>query len=229
MRMLGIIQCRISSTRLPGKALMDLGGRTILERVVARSLMAKELDQVVLATSIEPEDDGVVEVGEAMNIPVVRGELDDVLARYMTVLKAYPADGVVRITADNPFTDPVSVDRVCRVFMDEGLDYAYAACIPYGAGADAFKSSMLEQVWRDSTLPRHREHINTWFLDNHLACSIGSVPAHPGESRPDVSVTLDTAEDLARLRQLVLLLDNADTASLEAVIRAYDSLPAVVR
>ncbi|MBI9079226.1 MAG: hypothetical protein JEY79_05740 [Pseudodesulfovibrio sp.] len=222
MRVLGVIQCRMSSSRLPGKALAELGGRTVLEWVIARSCLAGGLDKVVLATSTDASDDSVAELGSRLGIAVVRGDLDDVLSRYMLALSLYPAEAVVRITADNPLTDFVSIDQVCRLFFSEELDYGYAARIPYGAGVDIFRTSMLEKVAVGATCKRHREHINTWFLDNHLSCRIGSVSPPMGLDRPDVRLTLDTRDDLERLRMIFRELSQPESCPLSESIDAYD-------
>jgi len=221
---LGVVQCRLASTRLPGKALADLGGRTMLEWVLARALWCRELDRVVLATTTAPEDDAVAAVAEAHGLPVVRGAVDDVLGRYAAVLVEHPARCVVRITADNPFTDPETVDRVVRLFGEMDLDYAYAARIPYGTGADAFRGAELTALAKRATDPVQREHINRSFLDNHLAYRIGSVPPAPGTDRPEVRLTVDDARDLDRARAVVSRLDNPLGSGLLSIIAAYDSI-----
>lgn len=224
VRALGVVQCRMASTRLPGKALADLGGRPLLVRVLERALACRELDDVVLATTAEAGDDPVARLAGAAGVSVVRGPEDDVLGRYAMVLAERPARCVVRITADNPFTDPDSVDAVVRLLLDRDLDYAYAARIPYGAGADAFRGEDLTWLARTEGDPARREHINRPYLDDHLAWRIGSVPPPPGADRPDVRLTVDTASDLETARKIAARLDNAKTAGLLSVIRAYDSL-----
>jgi spore coat polysaccharide biosynthesis protein SpsF len=227
---LGVVQCRMASTRLPGKALADLDGRPVLEWALRRAQACRALDRVVLATTTGPEDDPVAALGRALGLPVVRGEADNVLARFAAVLAAHPARCVVRITADNPFTDPASVERVVRHFLAAGLDYCYAARIPYGAGADAFPGELLAGLHRHTADPRHREHINTWFLDNHLGLRIGCVDPPPGCERPDARLTVDTARDLERARALAARLNPDPEARLGAglaeLIDAYDRLRA---
>lgn len=227
---LGVVQCRMASTRLPGKALADLDGRPVLEWVLRRALACRALDRVVLATTTGPEDEPVAALGRALGLPVVRGEADNVLARFGAVLAAHPARCVVRITADNPFTDPATVQRVVRHFLAAGLDYCYAARVPYGAGADAFPGPLLAGLHQRTQDPRHREHINTWFLDNHLGLRIGCVDAPPGCERPDARVTVDTAQDLTLARALAARLGPDPAARLGAglaeLIDAYDRLRA---
>ena len=226
MRMLGIIQCRSASTRLPGKAHLPLRGRTVLEWVMARALRCAALDRVVVATTDRPEDDAVAARAESAGLEVFRGDSGDVLSRYVGVLERFPAEGVVRITADNPLTDPATVDGVVRIFREGGHDFAYAARVPYGCGADAFRADLLRAAARESKDPRHQEHINTWFLDNHLRCRIGFLEPGPGRERPDVRVTLDTPEDLRVLCALFDVLDDPESCGLDEIIAAYESLRA---
>lgn len=222
---LGVIQCRMSSTRLPGKAAMGLAGRTVLDWVCRRSLRCERIDRLVLATSAKASDDPVAEAGRGLGLEVVRGSESDVLARYVQAMDLHPSRAVVRITADNPLTDPATVDSQVDYFFDQELDYGYTARGPYGACADVFRADLLARAARVSNEPRHHEHINTFFLDNHLAFRLSSMPLPRPLQRPEVRVTLDTAQDLARLRAMFELLGDPLAAGLAEIIAAHDQLP----
>jgi spore coat polysaccharide biosynthesis protein SpsF (cytidylyltransferase family) len=114
----------MSSTRLPGKVLADLGGRPVLEWVVSRLRDSRELADVTVATSDEPDDDPVAEAAAGLGARVVRGPLADVLARYAIAARELGAQGLVRITADCPLIDPAVVDRVVRVDYEHALEMA---------------------------------------------------------------------------------------------------------
>ncbi|MDZ4179352.1 MAG: NTP transferase domain-containing protein, partial [Coriobacteriia bacterium] len=119
-----IAQARMSSTRLPGKTLMDLGGAPVLDRVIARARRAKLADDVWLAITEDPSDDVLEEHARALGVPYVRGSLDDVLARYAQAAEASSADAIVRITCDCPLIDPDVIDAVIRAYRDTpGMDY----------------------------------------------------------------------------------------------------------
>lgn len=220
----GIIQCRLNSTRLPGKALLPLAGRPMLEWTIRRALRAGTLDRVVLATTDLPGDDAVAELGRGLGLEVVRGHADNLLARFALVLERHPAPMAVRITGDNPLTDSEAVDRVVSRFRELGLDYAYASGLPYGMGADAFSTPALLHLARHADSPRHQEHINTFFLDHHLRFSIGCAPAWEGAFGPQARVTVDTREDLERMERLFALLDDPVTATAGQVIEACTRL-----
>src|SRR4051795_13729373 len=107
MTRLCVIQARMGSTRLPGKVLADLGGYPVLGFLRQRlQPLTAVVDHLVVATSVAPDDDAIVETARAANVPFVRGSEADVLGRFGSALDEFPADVVVRLTADCPLTDP---------------------------------------------------------------------------------------------------------------------------
>jgi spore coat polysaccharide biosynthesis protein SpsF len=116
---IAIIQARMSSSRLPGKVLLDLAGQPMLRRVVERTRLAKTIDQVVVATTTEPSDDPVVELCAKLGYAFSRGSLYDVLDRYYQAARQFEAKNIVRITADCPLIDPEVVDRTVQAFFGQ--------------------------------------------------------------------------------------------------------------
>lgn len=225
MKVIGIIQCRMASIRLPGKAMAPLKNRPALEWVILRAIRSSSIDKLALSTTTQSEDDIIVEFGERFGLSVIRGSIDNVLDRFADIISKFPSEAVVRITADNPLTDPDIIDKVIGYFFDNDLDYCYAAQIPYGAGADVFRCNELASLAKKISAPRHKEHINTYYLDNHLRYRVGSLPPLKEHNRPDVRVTLDNPEDLERLSALFQLIDNPAKCGLKDIIAAYDALP----
>jgi spore coat polysaccharide biosynthesis protein SpsF len=124
MRMVAIIQARMGSTRLPGKVLMDIGGQTMLARVVSRVRRSTLIDEIVVATTINEKDDPIVTECRNLGVPYFRGSEEDVLDRYYQAALAHKAEGIVRITSDCPLIDPGEVDKVVREFLSQEPDYA---------------------------------------------------------------------------------------------------------
>lgn len=215
----------MSSTRLPGKALLQIGDKTVLEWVIQRCQRSNNLEEIILATTEEKDDDPVAAIGEEFNIPVIRGNKENVLQRYIDVISQYPSEGVIRVTADNPLTDATIIDQVVEHFHTNMLDYCYAAKIPYGTGVDVFRSRILHEAINGTSQSRHLEHINTYFLDNHLYYQIGSVSVSSELWRPDVRVTLDTKQDYYCLQKIFKAIENPLTCHLAEIIEAYDALP----
>jgi spore coat polysaccharide biosynthesis protein SpsF len=109
----------MGSSRLPGKVLRDIAGQPMLARVVERTRRAKTIDQVVVATTVEADDDAVAQFCQAQGYPCSRGSLHDVLDRYYQAARAYAAEIVVRITADCPLIDPDEIDHTLHAFLGE--------------------------------------------------------------------------------------------------------------
>src|SRR5262245_32425394 len=105
MTLLGVVQARMGSHRLPGKVLRKLGGRSVLARVVRAARESSSLNEIVVATTLEPVDDAIVNECRLLDVAWHRGETDDVLSRFVGALDRHPADAVVRFTADCPLLD----------------------------------------------------------------------------------------------------------------------------
>src|SRR5271155_1535944 len=119
MKTAAIVQARMGSSRLPGKVLMDLGGRTVLARVVRRLRRSTLLDEIMVATTHSTQDDAVVSECQRLAVSCFRGSEDDVLDRYYQAAQVCKADVLVRITSDCPLIDPGLVDGTIRAFHDQ--------------------------------------------------------------------------------------------------------------
>lgn len=119
-RTVAIIQARRSSRRLPDKVLLDIGGKPMLQRVVERIRQARRLDEVIVATTIAPEDDAIGQLCQHIGVAVTRGSVFDVLDRFYQTSLAFQAKVVVRITADCPLIDPGVIDQVVEAFFNWG-------------------------------------------------------------------------------------------------------------
>ncbi|MBU4057860.1 NTP transferase domain-containing protein, partial [Patescibacteria group bacterium] len=123
-RVVAVIQARMGSTRLPGKTMMDLAGTPLLVRLLRQLAGAFSLDEVVIATSIDPTDDVIAQFAVGRGVRVIRGSEQDVLSRYVLAADAADADVVVRLTADCPLHSPDTVDEVVQAFLGARVDYA---------------------------------------------------------------------------------------------------------
>lgn len=117
---IAIIQARRSSKRLPDKVLLDIGGKPMLQRVVERTRQARRLDEVIVATTIAPEDDAIGQLCQRIGVSVRRGSVFDVLDRFYQAALVFQAEAVVRITADCPLIDPEVIDQVIEAFFNWG-------------------------------------------------------------------------------------------------------------
>ena len=199
MKVVGIIQARTSSTRLPGKVLMDLAGQPMLAHVVHRAARAASLDQVVVATSDRPDDDPVAELCAKRRWHCFRGSRDDVLDRFLRAAESFEADVAVRITADCPLIDPGVIDSVVERFMASGPGVDCASntqprrTFPRGLDTSATRLAALRRISREATEQRHREHVTLYMFEQPEKFRIEGVFAP--EDRSDMRWTVDTAED----------------------------------
>lgn len=198
-----VIQARMASTRLPGKILEKIGERTILGWAVERLRSAELVDRVVVATSVSAADDAVEEFAAAGRIPLFRGREEDVLERFHGALREYPAETIVRATADNPLLDSAFLDDMIRNHMEAWADYTGAAGpVPLGSAAEVLSASALEKAWREDQNAASREHVTPYIYSNPALFHLNKTMPPFYLAGRSWRLTVDTAEDLEFLRQV---------------------------
>ena len=173
----------MGSTHLPGKVLMKIGGRPLLGYLVDRISRARTLDAIIVATTTNPRDNAIIEECERRRIPNFRGSEADVLGRYVSAARACQADIIVRVTADNPFTDPDSIDRVVEAIAARNADYAIENSLPVGVTGEALTWEALSFIDSVADTPPWREHVTLYAKDNpeSFACAFLEAPRNaPG-------------------------------------------------
>lgn len=225
MRTVAIIQARMGSSRLPGKVLLEVAGRPILELVVERVLKAERVDSVVVATSTNVRDKAIVSFCREAGYPCFLGDEHDVLDRYYQTALLSSADVIVRITADCPLVDPGVIDQVVGALADGVFDYAsnvLPPTFPDGLDVEALSASTLEKLWRETTHEQHREHVTSYITEQpHLFKSINV------EHTTDLSAlrwTVDHPQDIDYLRRLANFVEVRD-ASWLTILEAVKTNP----
>lgn len=211
MTTVAIIQARMGSTRLPGKVLLDLGGETVLARVVKRLSRASLVNEVMVATTDSAADDTIGRECERLDVRCFRGSENDVLDRYHQAARACAAEAIVRITSDCPLIDPELVDDTIRVFLEEHADYGsnvFPRTYPRGLDTEVFTAAALERAWRDAIEPHQREHVTPYFHEHPELFRL--VSTHGQTDCSAYRWTLDTVEDLQLLRAIYSRLGNRD-------------------
>lgn len=224
-----LTQARTGSTRLPGKVLEQVAGRTVLEHHLDR-LVATGLP-VVVATTTAARDDVVAGLARRHGVEVFRGSEDDVLDRFDRCASAYDLEGVVRVTSDCPLIDPAVVldavrlwDRDPHAYVSNGLRRTY----PRGYDVEVFPAAVLHDAAREARDPAEREHVTPWLYSGRVE-GLRLVGLELTTDESDLRVTLDTPEDLRLLRALLEEHDAAhlDLAGVVALLRAHPELVAV--
>ena len=208
---LGILQARVSSSRLPGKVLKPILGRPMLLHQLDRVRRARSLDALVVATSTEPDDDAIETLCASAGVGCFRGSLNDVLDRFYQAARSYDAQIIVQLTGDCPLADPALIDRVVEFFVTGGFDIAGAApSFPDGLDVAVFRFAMLEYAWTHAVRPSDREHVSQFIVRQPERFRVRGY-----ESDVDLSHlrwTVDDPEDFELVRRIYEALYPANPA-----------------
>ncbi|MBI5960295.1 MAG: glycosyltransferase family protein [Chloroflexi bacterium] len=211
MRRVVIIQARMTSTRLPGKVLLNLAGRPMLSQQVQRLKACQRVDEIVIATTTNATDDPVIELARQDNVGWFRGSESDVLARYVGAAQQAQAGAVVRITADCPLIDPQLVDRALDELNDYAAECDYVSNVikrtyPRGLDVEAFFFDTLLRVNRLAQSSPAREHVTVVVRSEkpELFLTRDIVDRHDNS---DLRWTVDTPVDFEVIRQLYDFFD----------------------
>jgi spore coat polysaccharide biosynthesis protein SpsF len=206
-----IIQARMGSTRLPGKVLLELNSKPVLEYVVRRSQAAASVGRVVVATTDQPGDDPIESFCVDNSICLVRGDSDNVLSRYLKAAELFPCDNIVRITADCPLTDPGILDGMLAVHQVASADYTanlISPTFPVGFDAEIVKTEVLKKVGKLAELKSHLEHVTLYIRENlseFVTCNY-----ELGKRLPEYRLTLDRQQDYDALQALFEFIPDND-------------------
>ncbi len=234
MKTVAIIQARMGSTRLPGKVMKELCGRTVLAHVIERVRSCSVLDAVVIATTLLPADDVIVVEAERCGVEWYRGSEDDVLGRYYGAARQCAADIVVRITADCPLFDPVVLEKMLTYFTEErkgrrGPDYVSSTLrrtYPRGLDAEVFTYDALESAFHNAKKPYEREHVTPYIYQHPELFSLKGYERDDDLS--ELRWTLDTEEDFRLIQEIYNALYDGDkiffTDEIIALMRAHPEL-----
>lgn len=232
-KVIASIEARMGSTRLPGKVLMDIAGAPALTRLLRRLRRGKRIDGVVLATTVNPKDDALVEWASRENVPCFRGSENDVLARVVGAQRMMGADVVVEINGDTPLLDPVVIDMGVEAFAEGDCDVVTTTrkrSFPDGIDAQVFRLEDLEEVAETVFDAAVREHVSLHFYQAPRRYRVRHLEAPPALRRPDLRLVLDTAEDLELIRGIYARLQPAfgDAFGTADVIGLLDREPGLL-
>ena len=197
MKTLAIVQARMGSTRLPGKVMKPVLGTPLIELLLERLSCSATVEQIVLATTVQDQDQVLAEHVSQLGYMVYRGSETDVLDRFYRAAEHYKAGAIVRVTADCPLIDPQLVDQVVGVFHDSGADYAsniHPPTYPDGLDVEVFRRDALEQAWQDAATSHQREHVTPYLYESgkFRLTNVSHATDYSGERW-----TLDEPADLA--------------------------------
>lgn len=211
--MLLIIQARMSSIRLPGKVLMSISGRPMLERVCDRVMQSGDVRKVVIATSSHASDDPIEQFCYLRNFSCFRGPLDDVAGRFLSVIQREGAEEFIRISADSPLIDPKIIDKAVQEYKHGKYDLVTNVLhrtFPKGQSVELIRSSSFERMCDDLIDLDDREHVTKAFYRNPSAYKIKNFSAEI--SAGEFQLSVDTREDFERISSIInLSVEGADS------------------
>jgi spore coat polysaccharide biosynthesis protein SpsF (cytidylyltransferase family)/aryl-alcohol dehydrogenase-like predicted oxidoreductase len=218
-----IIQGRLSSSRLPGKALLPIGGMPSLVLCAVRA--ASRGGKVVVATSTHSSDDVLAEILQRQGIATTRGPLGDVLARFELATRGLPdEDAVVRLTGDNVVPDGEFIKQLEKVFYQEGFTHLGTSSpldhLPYGLSAEIFRVGVLREAHAAATTTYDREHVTPWIRRQYGTRLF--TPVSVNEDYSHLRCTLDNFDDYLRLLKLFGSPNAADAPWHELLVRLSD-------
>lgn len=209
MIIIAIIQARCDSTRLKNKVLADVDGKPLIERIVSRVKQVEMIDRVVIATTTSTSDDYLVEWCQNKGIDCFRGSESNVLERYYECAKLYNANVVVRITADDPFKDPVIINHAINLLIENNYDYVsntIKPTFPEGIDVEVYRFKSLEAAFKNATLGSEKEHVTPYIWKNNNKFSLFNFVYK--EDLSDLRWTIDYIEDLEFARAVYRKMRN---------------------
>ena len=218
----------MGSSRLPGKVLMKSdNGRPFLYHVVNQLRHCTKVKNLVIATTVNQEDDEIQKFANNNTIDVFRGSEKDVLDRYFQCAKKYSFSTIVRITSDCPLIDPQIVDKVIERFFSGNYDYATNTLIrtfPIGTDVEVFSFGVLETAWKNAQLPSEREHVTPYLRNKG---NFKTINVENDTNISNLRLTVDRIEDFELIKEI---LNNISTnpIHLEDILELFSRKPELI-
>ena len=191
-----IVQARMGSTRLEGKALADLAGRPLLYHVLARTAAIRGLNKVILATGSGEANRPLMELAASMGLEAFAGSEDNVLERFCLASVRYPSDYIVRVTGDNPFTDTGFAEKTVEMALETGADLCSFTNLPLGTAVETLKTGTMLRTMEMADRPYHFEHVTPFIKEHPEMFTVIHREVNYDNPLGTVRLTVDTAEDL---------------------------------
>ena len=202
-RVVNLVAVRLKSTRLPGKALLLLQGKPVLGHLMDRVSRSNIPEKTVICTSTHSQDDAICEFAMTNNSSFFRGHPENVLLRFIEAAEEHSASHIVRITGDNPLTDPFLIDEMIEKHLREQADYTYTEDTPRGTRPEIFSVVALKKCLELAEDPNYSEYMTLYFKDYpQVFKNVRYSCLSDKYRRPDYIVTIDTPEDFDVVKKI---------------------------
>lgn len=222
------IVARLASTRVPRKVLADVHGVPMLVRLIRRVRRAREADRTILCTSTHPDDRPLIEVAEEEGIPWIAGAERNVLQRFEAAIERFELTTTVRVTGDNPLTDPEVMDELIRRHAAEGSQYTYTVDPPRGTRSEIIAADTIRTLLARAEDPDSSEYMTDMLRRPDVFRIVAHRVSNRQWVRPDYRLTVDTPEDLTLVRHVYERFGGRDDTPLAEVTAWLDSRPDMV-
>lgn len=225
MKVVAIIQARMSSTRLPGKVLKEVNNETLLEHMLKRVKKSTKIDEIIVATTILESDDRIIDLCSKIGMKAYRGSEENVLSRYYETAKANHAEVIVRLTSDCPVIDPVVIDHCIELYQKNKCDYlsnSLERSYPRGMDVEVFSFKALETAYFNAKEMFELEHVTPYIYLNPKLFKLNKVKYSSDNSQ--YRLTVDTKEDLELVSWVIKSFDDSNY-TLEAILDLLKSNP----
>ena len=230
-RIVATIEARMTSSRFPGKVLMEACGKPMLQHMIERLQRVPSLDGIVVATTGNDADVPIVNLAQRMGVGFFQGSEYDVLLRVLHSARAYDIDVIVEMTGDCPLIDPALVEDCIRGYQVAGVDYVsnvLERTYPRGMDTQVFATEVLADVADRTDDPEDHEHVSIFIYSHPEIYSLKNMAGPPELTNPGLGLTLDTPEDLELIRRIfeILYPDNPNftLADILAVLKDNPAL-----
>lgn len=227
-RVVAIVQARVGSTRLFGKSLLPLAGKPLVYHVLQRAVSLQHVDGVVLAIPQKKEDEKLIAAIEDLPVSIFQGSEEDVLERFYKAAKKFNADYVVRITADNPFTDIEYGDLTIITSIEKISDLCAPEGLPLGCAVEVISRDALKKSYINGNLPHHREHVTPYIKERPDEFVIVRFPATLDKRYASLRLTVDTEEDYRLAQVLYNALYKGKPFTLQETLTYLDEHPELI-
>ena len=201
-----MIQARMGSSRLPGKVMMDVVGKSLLEHIIDRINFSEKIDKIIIISGEGIENEPIKNLCEKLKVDYFLGDEDDVLNRYYQAAINFNLnddDSIVRITADCPLIDPYIVDRVIAKHLGSNYDYTTNTLVrsfPDGLDCEVFTFPLLKDIWKKARLKSEREHVTLFIKNNPENYKLGNIKQDRNLS--ELRWTVDEKEDFILISKI---------------------------
>ena len=219
-----IIQARMGSSRLPKKVMKKIDNDlTVLDYVIEQIKSSKNIEKIIVATTILEEDNIIFDYLYSHKYEVFRGSSEDVLDRFYQCAKKFSIDTIVRITADNPLIDPKIIDMAVEEYKNGKYDLVtntLKRTFPFGTEVEVFSFRILEKAWQNAKKPSEREHVTSFIWDKQNGFNLKNFEYK--ENISHLRYTVDRIEDLELVKEIIKNI-NTRPILLENILNLYEN------